>query len=269
MALVGLCACVTAHNPALSQQRFLLGADLYTKNRLRPATEELLKAVEADPNNADAHNLLGLIFLRQGVEDTDLAERVQCLGPDEAATVKAQVEDKFRKAESSFYEALRSRPAFSEAHNNLAVVSIELKKYDLAIEHAQLALRDILYKEPHIALGNLGWAYYLRNRDWVRASKELRQAVFHEPRFCVGHYRLGRVLFERGQYDDAAEELDKVAKDASCPIQEAHQLLGMAHVKRHQAVAAAAAFQACVGLAPRSCVAKECRRYVGLLGKGG
>src|SRR5580692_7769263 len=44
-----------------SDKRYALGADYYGKGLVEPAIEELLKALELNPANADANNLMGII----------------------------------------------------------------------------------------------------------------------------------------------------------------------------------------------------------------
>ena len=78
-SLSGCGPAATRVNPEASQKRYLLGADYFTKGLVEPALEELLKAVELDPNNPDAHNLLGLVWLRKGAEAEELSTRNQCL----------------------------------------------------------------------------------------------------------------------------------------------------------------------------------------------
>jgi Tfp pilus assembly protein PilF len=63
--IVGGCGLPPRVDPEASEKRYLLGADYFGKRMFRPALEELLKAVELNPQNADAHNLLGLLSLQQ------------------------------------------------------------------------------------------------------------------------------------------------------------------------------------------------------------
>jgi Tfp pilus assembly protein PilF len=48
--------------------------EYFKANRMEAATEELQKALTADPNNQDAHHMLGIIALRQ---DTTTSSRVR------------------------------------------------------------------------------------------------------------------------------------------------------------------------------------------------
>jgi Tfp pilus assembly protein PilF len=167
------------------------------------------------------------------------------------------MDGQFKKAESHFQKAIEIKPAFSEALNNLAVVAIHFGRYDEAIALEEKALANIVYREPFAAQGNLGLAYLNKN-DFARAGQALRQALFEQPAFCVGRYRLAKVYYEQKEYDRSAEELEKVTGDKACPIQEAFHLAGMVSLRRQDRTKATQMFQRCVQLAPKSCLAREC-----------
>ncbi len=247
----------TRVDPDASDKRYLLGADYFQKGLVGPALEELLKAVELNPQNPDAHNLLGLVFLRKGAEAEEMSVRAQCLKGEELRLEKAEMDAHFAKAEKHFNEAVRLKPNFSEALNNLAVVAIHFGRFDDAIQQEEKALANIVYRDPYAAEGNLGLAYLSKN-DFPRAAKALRQALFEQPAFCVGRYRLAKVYYEQKEYDRAAEELEKVTGDKACPIQEAFHLAGMVSLRREDGARAQELFARCVQLAPRSCLAREC-----------
>jgi Tfp pilus assembly protein PilF len=257
-AVAGCGPAATRVDPEASQKRYLLGADYFNKGLVEPALEELLKAVELDPKNPDAHNLLGLVFLRQGAESDELSTRNQCLKGEALALEKQESDGHFKKAEEQLRLAISLKPDFSEARNNLAVVMIHLGRYDEAVQLEEKALSNIVYREPYAAEGNLGQAY-LEKRDYVRAAKALRQALFEQPKFCVGRYRLAKVYYEQKDWDHAAEEIEQVTNDKGCPIQEAYQLAGMVALRRDQRERAQQLFSRCVDLAPKSCLASECK----------
>lgn len=256
-----LAACAPAQvrrDPDASYKRYLLGADYFTKGLVEPALEELLKAVQLDPQNPDAHNLLGLVFLRKGAESEELSIRNQCLKGDDLRLEKQDGDAQFNKAQAQFEKAIALKDDFSEARNNLAVVMIHFGRYDEAAQLEEKAVGNIVYHEPYVAHGNLGWAY-LEKHDYARAGKALRQALFEQPKFCVGRYRLAKVYYEQQEWDHAADEIEQVVSDKACPIQEAYQLAGLIALRRDQRDEAQQMFAHCVALAPRSCLASECK----------
>jgi type IV pilus assembly protein PilF len=256
--LAGCGPAATRVDPDASQKRYLLGADYFNKGLVEPAMEELLKAVELDPNNPDAHNLLGLVWLRKGAEAEELSTRNQCLTGEALTLEKQEADTQFKKAEEQLRKAIALKADFSEARNNLAVVMIHFGRYDEAVQLEEKALSNIVYREPYAAEGNLGQAY-LEKHDFVRAAKALRQALFEQPKFCVGRYRLAKVYYEQQDWDHAAEEIEQVTNDKACPIQEAYHLAGMVALRREDRDKASRMFSRCIDLAPRSCLASECK----------
>lgn len=257
LALAGCGPAHLQHDVNASERRYLLGADLFQKNMLAPAMEELTKAVELNTDNADAHNLLGLVYLRKAVEGEELFSRSQCLRGDALSLEKQGADADFVKAEKEFRAAVKIRPDFSEAHNNLTVVAQHFGRFDEAISEAESALSNIAYREAFAAEGNLGLAYTSKG-DLVRAAAQLRKAVFEQPKFCVGHFRLAEVYKQQNELDQARSELDLVFADKSCPIQEAYHLGGIVWLKLGDRDHSRELFRHCVELAPKSCLAREC-----------
>ena len=256
-----LASCGPAHvkiDAESSEKRYLLGADYYGKGLISPALEELLKAVELNPDNADAHNLLGIVYMRKGVEAEDLATRSGCLRGEALALEKQGMDADFMKADKEFRDAVRLRPDFSEGYNNLAVIAQHFGKFDEAITNTEKALSNIVYRDQWAAQGNLGQAYFSKG-DFLRAAQALRKALFDNPKFCVGHYRLAQVFKAENELDHAREELDLLFGDKACSgLQEAYHLGGLISLKLNDRERARDLFLTCVKLAPKSCMAREC-----------
>ena len=259
-ALVG-CGATVRIDPEASEKRYLLGADYFAKGAMRPALEELLSAVTLNPRNPEAHDLLGILFLRQAAEAEEMSQRSSCVTGEEARLNHDELEAKFRSAEEQFRLATMLRPEYSDAWNNLAVVQLHAARWDDAVTSTTHALSNLLYSDPWAAQGNLGWAYF-HKKDLVKAGRELKAALFRNPKFCVGRYRLARVLLEQQDLAGAQAELDRLTTEKTCPIQEAFHLLGVVSLRRGDPAGRAAAteaFRRCVELAPQSCLARECR----------
>ncbi len=248
----------TRVDPEASEKRYLLGADYFNKGMVEPALEELLKAVDLNPQNPDAHNLLGLVFLRKGWEAEVMTSRNRCLKGEDLRLEKQDMDAHFKKAEEQFAKAIGLKADFSEARNNLAVVMIHFGRYEEAVQLEEKALANIVYREPYVAHGNLGLAY-LEKHDLARASKALRQALFEQPKFCVGRYRLAKVYYEQHDWEQAAGELDLVTQDPSCGFQEAFHLAGLVALRRDDRDKAQQLFTRCLAVAPKSCLASECK----------
>lgn len=258
------CATRPKRDPEQSQAYYELGAKYFANLRVEAAIEELQKALKADADNADAYNMLGIIALRQGHDYLMQLESASCLKGQDAEVVRADSARKFREAQSYLRKAVAIRNEFSDAWNNLSVAALDLNEWDAAIEAAHNALKDATYSTPQYARANLGWAYY-QKKDLLNAWKELHEAVSQAPGFCVGRYRLAKVYLERSEIDSAAEEVDSVVANKQCPIQEAYLLAGLVHDRKKERERARTMFERCAELAPRSCVAAECRRYAQLI----
>jgi Tfp pilus assembly protein PilF len=258
------CATRPHRDSEQSHIRYQLAADYFRARRTEAALEELRKALELDPENADAYDLMGLIALAQGAEYLRQAETVGCLRGADADAVRRDAVAKFRDAQQHLRKATTLRPAFSEAWNNLSVAALQLESYDEAVAAAENALKDVTYPSPEFARSNLGWALF-HKKNLNGAWKELHEAVARAPGFCVGRYRLAKVYVERGQLDEAAEQIDAVTANAACPIQEALLLAGLVHERRKDSAGSRSLFERCTAVAPRACLAAECRRYAELL----
>jgi len=259
------CASRPKRDPEQSQIRYQLAAGYFRDQRVEAAIEELQKALQADAENADAYNMLGIVALRQGHDYIAQLETSSCLKGKDAESVRGEAQAKFKEAIKNLRKAVELRPEFPEAWNNLSVAEFQLQSWDAAIEAAQNALKDAAYGTPEMARANLGWAYY-QKKEIQSAWKELHEAVSRAPGFCVARYRLAKVYVDRGEADQAADALAPVIADVKrCPIQEAQLLGGLLNERKRELASARELFQRCIDMAPRSCIADECRRYAQMI----
>jgi type IV pilus assembly protein PilF len=256
-------------NSKLSRTHYLLGADYVKKKMPNAAKRELFKSLELNKKNRDAHHLLGVIFFLEGVHKLNLLERTQCLKGLAASEQRVEANKEFRRCESHFKNSVKleleiEKKVDSAGLNYLANVALHFKRFDEAIKLAKQALDNILYSSRDLPLATLGWAYYQKG-DKTSAARELRQAIFYNPKSCVGRYRLAEVYYKQKSYDQAVQELKRVVDDKNCPIQDAHHLLGLAYMKKRNLELARIQFDLCVKLNPKSCLSEECRRFVKLM----
>lgn len=235
LAAAALPAC--SHAPSAKQREraeihYNLGAEALRQNRVQDALKEFDEALAADADFADAHVGRGLV-MEFGFGKLDEAER-------------------------HYRRALELRPAYSEAHNNLGQLLARRGRLDDAVKEFDLALENMLYKEPFIARCNKGEALYRLGRI-DEGVAELNTCLKLNPRYCLGHRTLGRVHLEAGRAKLALESFDRYAQ--SCPQSaDAWYQLGLASLKSGDAARAGEAFEKCEGLAPQSELGGECRR---------
>jgi Flp pilus assembly protein TadD len=139
------------------------------------AEEALTKALEYDPDLADAYNGLGILQDREGNHDLAMG----------------------------FYQrALSIDPESAAYHNNLGYSLLMVKDLDGAI----ISLREAVRRDPGFrkAHNNLGYAYGL-NGDDAMAFEEFRLATDE----AGAHNNLGYLYYQTDQYPKAAASFEK------------------------------------------------------------
>lgn len=255
-----LCGCTPPRprNPDAAQKRYLLAADFFNRGMIPAANEELRQAFALDDRNVEAIYLSGLIQLREAAGLEEDARRARCLSGSDMQLVREDMTKHMKGAEQAFRKALTLQADFSDAWNALSSVALHFKRWDEAQAAAEKALSNPGYQTPWFALANQGTAYF-EKRDYLRASKVLRQALAQNKRFCVARWRLAQVYESQKEYEASLQELQTLAEGKNCPIQEAYLLLGRVALRLQDRARAEEAFQECLRLAPQSCTAKECR----------
>ena len=242
-----------------SNNRTELAKDFLGRNELSAAHLEATKAIKHDGSNAEAHSILGLVNFLRGVNNFRLLEVDDCLTGIDAEGLGLEMSDFFKQAQVSFHKATEIDAEYSEAYSNEASAAIQLDDYKLAIELNEKALAV-----PHrlINLGltraNLGWARF-KTGDAVGAAKDLRQSLQFNPEMCIAKYRLGRVYFEREEWNKALQQFRAVVETESCPLQEANLYFIRTMRQLSMNDEAQNAVEQCIALAPQSCIAAQCK----------
>lgn len=265
---VALGACPgRTREPEKSQKRVDLAADLLAQGQDAAAESEIRKALAFDPENEEAYLVLGLIHTARAQRNVMLIEYDDCQKGTIGEGLRREADEHMRQAEQSFAKATELAPDYGEAWQNRAVVASYFKDWPKAVEFGTRALANLArLKNEALARANLGWAFY-HQRDYTRASTELLQATQREVGFCLGNYRLAAVLFDRGEPAAAIERIEPFLDDPrSCPIQEMQYLAGQAYLRVHQRERAAQAFQRCLDLGRKSCLAPKCERALHEIG---
>jgi tetratricopeptide (TPR) repeat protein len=243
-----------------SERHYDLAADYLGKKMISASLRECEQALHHNPGFAEAHFLYGAIKMGIAVQEIEMVARTSCVNPSSAALGRTQAEEKLREALKHFQKAVELRADYSEALDGLAAIELHFRNFDAALVAELRALKNPVFAENHIARSNLAWAYFGKS-DLVRAELELRASIARQPEFCVGYYRLAEVLHQRGDSDGALDALAEIERrKSSCNIQEAFLLLGRIATARREPVRALRAFESCQLLAPRSCMATDCKK---------
>jgi len=256
-ALLALAACAGAKANAPSAQsperqsdaEYDVARDLFQKSNPRPALDRVDKAIALNPDNDRAHYLRAAILL------------AFCSGP----RAFDEPDCRLGEVEKSARAALKANPDFRDAKNLLGQVLINERKYKEAIGVLEPLTRDPAYVHPYYAWGNLGWAQVLDGQlDAGIAS--LKNAVT-EPRFCVGHYRLGVGFERRGDATQAEESFTAaVTADPQCAeLQDAWEARARVRVRLGKSAEARADYQKCIDISKQTKTGQLCAQELAKL----
>ena len=177
------------------------------------AEQALTHVVHLQPLNADAHALMGRVYLGEGrTEDARLAfERAAAVAPDsvEANTLLAMLEQTrghWQEARATYQRVLNDNPRAAVAANNLAWLDLEDGRLDEALRYGEVAHEE-LRGVPHVE-DTLGWIYYSKGR-YRDALPLLAAAVEAQPENVLFHYHLGMDYWKAENPRAAREELNR------------------------------------------------------------
>ncbi len=257
---VGLAACPhPKEDRAKSNTRLDLAKDLLAKGDLDGAASEANKSIAFSPTNDEAYAVRGLVEVLRAASVRLLLEVNGCLTGVDAEALRGELDVHLEKASLDFEKATRLAPDYGEAWSNRGVVANVQGDHETAMKYFEEALLhpDRLIS-PSLTRAHLGWAHF-QTGDMVRAAKELLQAIQFQPGMCVATYRLGRVYFEREEWEKAAEQFRAVSDQPACGSQEASLYLMKVSIAQGLIDDAQRARDACLLMTPASCIAAQCR----------
>jgi type IV pilus assembly protein PilF len=181
--VLGVLGCKTISDQDKDQAQ--IRAELAAKSLLtapQSALKDAEEALKLDPDNADAWHIRGIILH-------------QSFG-------------RLEEAHAAFAKAILFKTPFSEAHTNLGNLLMDEKRYDDAIAQYEIALNDVMYATPFIALGNEGFAYFKKG-DSAQAVSHLKSAITLNPKYCLGFVQLGQVYESQNSAADSCKAYAK------------------------------------------------------------
>ena len=178
-----------------------LGIEYAEKDELQKAIAEFERAIELDPNNADAYRNLGTVTYRSG-----------------------RAED----AMTAYEQAVELNPNHGEAYGDLTWVYIELGKLPEAIVAGEKAVE--LAPDYAAAHNNLGIAYARQDRI-EEAIGEYQEAIRLNPNDADAHKNLGNAYLSQDLLDDAIDAYQEAIR-IEPEYAGAHKNLGIAYLKQ-------------------------------------
>lgn len=233
---LALCAAGCRHTATDKERQgsdihYDLGIQAQTAGNLPGAYGEFEQALTLDPQNARAHNAMGLL-LHLGFHKLD-------------------------EALAHFQKALEIDPNFSEARVNLGNLYVDQGRYAEAAKLYEQSLNDMRYETPYLAQGNLGWAYYKLGRT-DEAIDQIKAAVTLNPKFCLGFRNLGTIFDETGKLAEACHQFQRYRE--ACPdVPDAYRREGVCLAKQGKQEDARDRFAQCVQKSPDGELKDDCR----------
>jgi len=145
------------------------------------AMTRLKKAVRIDPNYADAHNALAVLYERLGQKEL---------------------------AEQEYQIALALKPEDSSIQNNYGQYLCKKGEHERAEQHFLLALDNPLYQQPEIPYTNAGMCA-MRNNQLDKAENYFRKALTQNPNLAPTLFQIANVAYEKKRYQDARDYLTR------------------------------------------------------------
>jgi serine/threonine protein kinase/Flp pilus assembly protein TadD len=198
----------------IALDHYLLALAAYDAGNKVEGVKQCEAALRAEPTHYWSLIELGscLCDLGQGSEDFAGAARVftGCIlhRPDHAAAYLGRGVAHFRlrrptEAEADFRQALRLRPDYPQAHNNLCSALAAEGRHAEAESECREALR--LRPDFSEALVNLGASLSNQGKH-VEAEAEYRRGLRLKPDSPGAHYNLGNALSKQGRQSEAEAE---------------------------------------------------------------
>ncbi|MCK4458814.1 MAG: tetratricopeptide repeat protein [Methanosarcinales archaeon] len=168
------------------------------------------ESVKINPDNAEAHNNLGVLLKDLGRYDEAEKEYREAIraNPDRAAAhynLGSLLYNlgQYDEAEKECREAIGIHPVDAASHYNLGVLLKDLGRYD----EAEKEYREAISIRPDNASTHYTLGVLLKDLGrYDEAEKEYREAIRANPDHAAAHYNLGVLLKDLGRYDEAEKE---------------------------------------------------------------
>lgn len=187
-----------SNNAEISRINTQLGMDYLRKGDFELAREKLIKAVDHDSGNAEAHGALGLLYANTG----ELA-----------------------KARKHYQKSLDVRPDDPNVLNNYGVMLCGQGEYEKADLQFRRAAQSTRYSTPEVALANAGICAR-KLPDDAKAEAYLREAIKLNPNFADALGSMALLYADQSRYLNARAFLQRY-ESLQAPMTREMLLLGL------------------------------------------
>ncbi len=209
----------------------MVGEAYLGQGNYRSALNEFLKAEKHYPKDHILQDDLGIVY--REMEQTDLAIK-------------------------HFKKAIRLKPKFARAINNLGGAYFDKGDWDAAIAAYKKVSEDLLYATPHFAYYNLGKVYYMK-KEYAKSEEYFLKAMDVEPRFVEFLVELGRTYMAMGRNSEALAAF-KSAIEQSPDFARAHFYLAEVQRLSGNFRKALDSYNKVIVLVPKTPLAKEAQK---------
>jgi len=197
------------------------------------ALQEVLKSLKLNDHSPEVHLLAGLIYSGRG----DLLKAIQ-----------------------HYQSALKIKPDFYKAKNNLGTVYLALGNWVKATEIFGELITYDEYSTPAVGFNNLGWAQYKLGK-YDDALRSFITASQLNPRLCPPHNNVGLIYLRRGDFERAERSLLRGLRQ--CPsYAEPHLHLGHIYAQRGDRTKAHKQWARCQKLSSDNDLGLRCTRLL-------
>jgi predicted O-linked N-acetylglucosamine transferase (SPINDLY family) len=235
-----------------SSQALLQTAMAHHRAGRLPQAEAIYQQIlQADPGNADALHMLGLVAAQVGSNESaiTLFQRAIAAKPDDPSYHcnlghALQASGRLEPAVASYRSAIALRRGYANYHASLAEALTQLQQWEPAAE----SFRATLAIEPGNAQARYGLGFVLRQMgQHEEAIRCYQQALAANPKLAAAHNDLGTIFKLQDRIDDAIASYRRAL--ALVPDNAEWQFnLGAASIARGDRAQALASFRRAVAL---------------------